>query len=64
MKTAGIIFAALLLAGCGGQRVNSASAEPVVVPVPVAVAVDAPCVPETLSEAPTYVDSDKALSGS
>lgn len=57
------IITAFLLAGCGSDHVNSASAEPIVVQVPVAVAVDAPCVPDTLKEAPTYVDSDKALTG-
>lgn len=57
------IITAFLLAGCGSDHVNSASAEPVVVQQPVAVAVDAPCVPETLSEAPTYVDTREALVG-
>lgn len=54
-----VVIAAIALAGCGG-KVKSAP-EPVIVTQPVAVAVDAPCVPDTLGPRPTYVDTSPAL---
>jgi len=60
MKTLFLIPALILVAACG-KEVKSASAEPVIVPVEVAVAVDAPCVPETLGPAPKYVDTKETL---
>lgn len=52
---------ALLLAACGGQGIKSAGSEPIIVTKEVAVAVDAPCVPETLGPRPQYVDTKEKL---
>lgn len=55
-----ILFAiALGLAGCATKPVPAP--EPIIVPQKVAVAVDAPCVPDSLKSAPVYVDSIDAL---
>lgn len=48
------------LAACGA-RVTPVSAEPIVAPQPVAVAVTQPCVPEALTPPPIYVDSKEKL---
>lgn len=53
------IVAALALAACATKPVRVP--EPVVVPVQVAVAVEQPCVPDTLKAKPVYVDSKSAL---
>ena len=58
------ILALVGLTACsGGNRVNSASAEPIVVVKEVAVAVTQPCVPDTLRDAPEYVDTKEKLQG-
>ena len=57
-----MIFSSLLLltlGACAGRQ--SVAPTPIVVPQPVAVAVDSPCVPDTLGGQPIYVDTDDAL---
>ena len=58
MKALFLIPLALLTA-CGG-KVRS-TPEPVVVIQKEAVAVDAPCVPDSLGKPPQYVDTSRAL---
>lgn len=60
MKTALILTAALGLAACGSKP-PIRHPEPVIVTVEKAVAVDAPCVPNTLAPRPKYVDNKAAL---
>lgn len=59
MKKVLTLVALLSLAACGDK--GKVESIPTIVPQPVAVGVDAPCVPDTLGPAPEYVDSDAAL---
>lgn len=54
-----IILIGLAAAACGGEV--QSTPEPIVVPQQVAVAVDSPCVPDSLGPKPTYSDTTPAL---
>ena len=60
MKNLVILFGLVALTACGTTR-EQVRPEPIVVSQPVAVAVDAPCVPDTLGPRPTYVDTKDKL---
>lgn len=61
MKNLVPILGLALLGACATKP--APRPEPIVVPQPVAVAVDAPCVPDTLGKAPAYVDTKDKLVG-
>lgn len=59
MKNLVILIGLIALTACGTTA--QVRPEPIVVPQPIAVAVDAPCVPDTLGKPPVYVDSKAKL---
>lgn len=59
MKTLFLIPVLSILAACGGA--GKERPEPIIITQKVAVAVDAPCVPDTLGKAPEYVDTKDKL---